>query len=256
MEVLQSVFNTFTNWFHGLGQKPVKSSKKFKGLVAHRGVHGQGLAMENSMQAFELAAKNKIYGIEFDVRWTRDDVAVIYHDHNLGRLHHQPMTVIRDTDLKKLRQIAPDIPTLQELADQLGGRVHFMIELKEVLENDNQHQYLSDALSKLTVLTDFHFMSLDEDILDSLRGFSNEAKVNIAWYDMEKVYRETLDRKHGGLTGHFVLLRDRHRKTLDELNIPYGTGFIETEGTLYKEIARGCTWAFTDVPLKLKAFLN
>ena len=256
MEALQSVLNTFTNLIHGLGQKPVKSSEKFLGIIAHRGVHGEGLAQENSTDAFRLAVENSIYGVEFDVRWTRDNVAVIYHDPHLGRLHQLPKVVIRNTYFEDLRKLAPDIPTLKEVAEQFGGKVHFMIELKELMENQDQHAHLKEALSGLEVLKDFHFMSLDSDRLSSLEGYPNESLVDIAWFDMQSTYDETLKRNHGGLTGHFMLLRDSHREQLNNKNIPYGTGFIETEGTLYKEIERGCTWVFTDMPLKLKAFLN
>ena len=38
------------------------------------------------MQAFQLAVKHGSYGIEFDVRWTKDLVPVIHHDCDCSRV--------------------------------------------------------------------------------------------------------------------------------------------------------------------------
>lgn len=58
-----------------------------KGLCrafAHRGLHGKGVP-ENSLAAFRRAAE-KGYGIELDVRLTRDRRLVILHDADIGRM--------------------------------------------------------------------------------------------------------------------------------------------------------------------------
>ena len=99
-------------------------------------------------------------------------------------------------------------------------------------------------------------MALEPQILDSLQWPPQEALIGISIFDIGSGVHETLNRKHGGFTGHFVLLTDQYRKQLKERNIPFGTGYIETAGTLYKELKRGCTWVFTNHPLRINAFLN
>ncbi|MBO9581768.1 MAG: glycerophosphodiester phosphodiesterase [Sphingobium sp.] len=51
---------------------------------AHRGLHGRGVP-ENSLAAFRAAIADG-YGIECDVRLSRDGVAHVFHDRGLARL--------------------------------------------------------------------------------------------------------------------------------------------------------------------------
>lgn len=53
-------------------------------LIAHRGL--SGLAFENTVQAFEEAGKRTYYGIETDVRITKDGKFIIVHDNDLNEL--------------------------------------------------------------------------------------------------------------------------------------------------------------------------
>lgn len=48
-------------------------------LIAHRGFHTSEIP-ENSLEALQNAQKLNVYGSEFDVRMTKDEVLVIYHD--------------------------------------------------------------------------------------------------------------------------------------------------------------------------------
>lgn len=52
-------------------------------VFAHRG--GAALAPENTMPAFEQAVALGVDGFEFDVRLTRDDEVVVFHDDDLAR---------------------------------------------------------------------------------------------------------------------------------------------------------------------------
>lgn len=60
--------------------------------IAHRGL--SSLAPENSITAFELAAQNPAYyGIECDVRQTKDLQFVVFHDDDLKRMVKQLVNV-------------------------------------------------------------------------------------------------------------------------------------------------------------------
>lgn len=52
-------------------------------ILAHRG--GAGLAPENTMAAFEHAAELGVHGFEIDVRLTKDEEVIVFHDETLGR---------------------------------------------------------------------------------------------------------------------------------------------------------------------------
>ena len=51
---------------------------------AHRGLHSSSIA-ENSMTAFRLAVERG-YGIELDIRLTKDEKLVVFHDNTLDRV--------------------------------------------------------------------------------------------------------------------------------------------------------------------------
>ena len=67
-------------------------SKEFATVkYAHRGLHDLSLP-ENSLPAF-VAAVEQGFGIELDVRLTRDEVMVVFHDDNLRRMCNKDVRV-------------------------------------------------------------------------------------------------------------------------------------------------------------------
>lgn len=104
---------------------------------AHRGLHGGGLhgsgIPENSRAAF-LHAIRAGYGIELDVRLSRDGFAMVFHDADLERLTGEAGALSgRSADaLGRLRLggTADTIERLHPLLRFVGGRVPVLIELK------------------------------------------------------------------------------------------------------------------------------
>lgn len=105
-------------------------------IWAHRGA--SGLAPENTMPAFELAARLGADGVELDVQRSRDGVLVVCHDETVDRTSDGTGTVAGLTlaDLRRLDFGAgTTIPTLAEVLDlaaDTGLRVN--VELKNTLE--------------------------------------------------------------------------------------------------------------------------
>ena len=56
-----------------------------KGIIAHRGIFDNRKVPENSIKAFKNAL-NKGYAIELDIRLTKDNKIVVFHDDVLGRM--------------------------------------------------------------------------------------------------------------------------------------------------------------------------
>lgn len=98
---------------------------------AHRGLHGAGVS-ENGMAAF-AAAIAAGQGIECDVRASRDGVAFVFHDADLGRMTGREGAV-EALDAAVLDSIRlPDggpIPRLSALLALCDGRVPLLIEMK------------------------------------------------------------------------------------------------------------------------------
>jgi len=114
--------------------KKREEMEKFKSKkYAHRGLHDATRA-ENSLSAFR-AAVDAGYGIELDVRLSKDGVLVVFHDDTLDRVTGEVGRVDSRTaaELRKinLSGTADTIPTFEEVLKVVDGRVPLLVELKE-----------------------------------------------------------------------------------------------------------------------------
>jgi glycerophosphoryl diester phosphodiesterase len=98
---------------------------------AHRGLHSGAAFPENSLIAF-AAALELGAGIECDLRLTRDNRIVVFHDADAWRLCASPMRIGDSTldQLARLRVGEHPIPTLESLLQMVAGRVPILFEIK------------------------------------------------------------------------------------------------------------------------------
>ncbi|UZW54634.1 glycerophosphodiester phosphodiesterase [Sphingobium sp. JS3065] len=98
---------------------------------AHRGLHG-GRVSENGMAAFTAAIAGG-FGIECDVRLSRDGVAIVFHDASLERMTGESGAVA-DHDAAAIdRLMLPDgggVPRLRALLDLCGTDIPLLVEIK------------------------------------------------------------------------------------------------------------------------------
>ncbi|PZX18872.1 glycerophosphoryl diester phosphodiesterase [Palleronia aestuarii] len=102
--------------------------------IAHRGLHDAAAGIpENSARAFEAAIASG-YGIELDVRISRDGQAMVFHDATLDRLTAESGEVA-ERDAETLGRIAigprDRIETLDRTLARVAGRVPLLVELKD-----------------------------------------------------------------------------------------------------------------------------
>ena len=101
---------------------------------AHRGLYNMDEGVpENSLTAYDRAASAG-FGMELDVRLSRDKKLVIMHDANIKRMTGADVTVaeVDAAELAQYRLRGTDehIPFLHEVLETVGGRVPLLIELK------------------------------------------------------------------------------------------------------------------------------
>lgn len=122
-------------------------------LFAHRGLHDTAAeppVAENSMTAFRRAIEAG-YGIELDVRLSSDGVLVVFHDDTLTRVTGEEGRVDSRTAAElaalSLSGTTDGIPTLQEVLDEVRGRVPLLVEIKE---DGMDHSVTEQTLQTLT----------------------------------------------------------------------------------------------------------
>lgn len=227
-------------------------------VVGHRGYFDNLNIFENTLPAFQNCIDHGIWGVELDIRWTQDLHPVVLHDTDCGRVYGRPNIEPARYPLSLLRQRAPFIPTLQEVVDLCGFKVHLMIELKESL-SDPDHQkvrHLSHILQRLRPEIDFHLMSFSNEQLKHIDFVPKKSLLGIAEWNLMEMSSQVLHSEYGGITGHYLLMNKNMIKTHQEAGQKVGVGFISSTNSLFREINRGVDWVFTNHPLSIQQCLK
>ena len=140
--------------------------KKFMSVhYAHRGLHNSKRA-ENSMSAF-TAAVEAGYGIELDIRLSKDGKLVVFHDDTLDRVCGREGNVIDFTAEElatfKLSGTEDGIPLFSDVLAMVNGRVPLLIEIKELAGDGNVSLAACEILSNYSgdfIVESFNPLSL------------------------------------------------------------------------------------------------
>ena len=83
-------------------------------IIGHRGA--VNFAKENTIASIEKSISLGCYSVEIDVRLSKDNYLIIFHDATTRRMTGK-QKYIRDLTLKQIKLLDPEIPTLQEVID-------------------------------------------------------------------------------------------------------------------------------------------
>lgn len=107
-------------------------------IIAHRGV--SGIAPENTLKAFSLAASIEADYIEMDLRLSKDGIPVVLHDSSLKRttgmkklIHTLSLSEIKKLDAGKWfdeTYAGEQVPTLEQVLMTVGQSTGLMLEIK------------------------------------------------------------------------------------------------------------------------------
>lgn len=182
-------------------------------IVGHRGA--RGLAPENTLPAFEVAAELEIDGVEFDVQRTADGVLVVFHDDTVDRTT-TGTGALADLTLEQVRALdagarfdgrfaGTRVPTLREALDYLKTtRLLLFIELKDPWRFPGMEQQCVDLVRELGLGPRTQFRSFYHDALHELYRIAPEISISELWDDRlpadDEVTFKTIDAPHQLLT--------------------------------------------------------
>ena len=226
-------------------------------IISHRGEHDNRHVMENTLDAFHSAVNTGVWGIECDIRFTRDLVPVICHD-PCGTRVFGLTSLISELTLAQLRKAEPRIPTLAEVIETFGKSTHLMLELKEALWPDPQRQRdsLEALLAPLSPIQDYHILALNPDLFERVDFVPNAACLPVAEFNFAQLSRVALERGSAGLGGHYVLLGKAYFERHSAQNQRLGVGFPRSKNALFRELNRGNDWIFSNDAVNLQTILN
>ena len=244
--VLIDLAENIINRFFACIPRATPSTQDFKStrIIAHRGAHHntQGFK-ENTPAAFKKAAELGCWGIEFDLHQTADKVLVVNHDPDLQRLWGHKES-IANLSFAQLRNLEPNIPSLDEVVKEFGRHLHLFIEIKSPFIDA---RLLFESLKDLRPEKDYHILSLKADYFSSITQFPKACLLLVPLHNNVKAFCNlSLKEQYGGVLGSYVLLTASMIKVLQADKQKIGVGFVDSKNGLYREINRGIRWIFTN----------
>ena len=248
--------------------------KDFK-IIANKGA--SGIAPENTLASFQAALDIGVDIIELDVRQTKDEEIIVFHDQFLDRTTNGTGNVHEYT-LEQLRQLDAGswfsskfsdqkIPTLKEVLDLVDGRCQVLIEIKH-MDHPHYHDF-ADKLVDVIKLEDNGFdwvliQSYEDKYLEEAQIYDDRIQINKMLIGEDSTpllafYIETkLKLGHGESKGNLKTLNPEF-KTLSPRRIfrMHSRGFkvftysVNTREDMIKMLNMGVDGIITDFPSEL-----
>jgi glycerophosphoryl diester phosphodiesterase len=235
----------------------IKRNSNSVKIVSHRGEHDNKTVYENTIPAFDRANEAGVWGIEFDIRWTRDLQPVVFHDRDLLRLFKSNME-INNATLTELKTHFKWIPTLYEVVQKYGKKMHFMVEIKKETYPDPAYQnnVLKDLFHQLTPELDFHFIALYPEMFTFINFVPLSTFVPSARFNVKQLSDQALKKGYGGIAGHYLLINNGLLNKHHTQHQRIGTGYIRSKNSLFRELNRGVEWIFSNHAVQLQDICN
>jgi glycerophosphoryl diester phosphodiesterase len=247
--IVEKCFNQAADLLFAVLPQPLPEKGKLENckIVSHRGEHDNRKVHENTIAAFDKAAQGGVWGIEFDVRWTRDLKPVVCHDPDLRRVFSLDLEIGALT-LEELKSACPPIPALAQVVQEYGRKVHLMVEIKTEVYPDPafQNRVLGDLFAGLTPERDFHVLCLAPEMFEMIRFAPRSSFLPVAELNISRLSRLALENHYGGILGHYLFLSRGMLKKHHSVNQRAGSGYIRSRNCLFREINRGVDWIFSN----------
>jgi len=238
-------------------EKPPQEKFTRSKVISHRGEFDNYSVLENTFPAFDSLIDLGVWGLECDIQWTKDNHPVISHDPHLKRLF-KSNALIKDLTLLELKNHFPQVPDLEELVHRYGGQLHLMLELKSdsIGLSNPRKDVLKSILNELEPLAQFHFLSLDPDLLMQVDFTPSESLLPVAETNVRQMSRQAAKNNWAGLSGHFLLINNKFSNFHKCEGQKIGTGFVGSKACLYREINRNVDWIFSNHAGKIQSIVS
>ena len=226
-------------------------------IISHRGDYDNRNIFENTIAAFDRAKGHGIWGIEFDIRWTKDLIPVVSHDAELLRVFGLDLS-IQQVTLMDLKSRCPLVPSLAEVIQRYGKKIHLMIEIKAEHYPDpaGQNLILEELLSSLEPEKDYHLLTMKPEMFNLIECVPRSALLPIAHFNFSRLSKMAIAEKYSGFAGHYFLLTKSRLKKHKKIRQKLATGYVNSKNCLFRELNRNVEWIFSDNAVELQKLVN
>lgn len=190
---------------------------KMTKFIAHRGFSHK--KKQNTIDAFQYASESDAYGVETDVRITKDGVFIAFHDKSAARLSGR-YKIIENTDFEKVQKLKVydrnrrhKIPTLVEYlrSCKSNGKVA-IVEIKSDLTNE-QTDKLIQIIDTEHYLPNVIFISFNIRILKYIRAQLPEQPIQLLLLSYKQEYLDLAQESKFGID---ISYRQLTKERIDE----------------------------------------
>jgi len=225
-------------------------------IIAHRGVWKNTNFPQNSLASLNAAVDQKLWGSEFDVHLTKDDVLVVNHDNDFYGIDIATSTY--DELLAKKHPNGEKIPTLDEyLTEGLKQKdVKLVLELKTNKLGTERTLKAADltvaAVVKLKAKKAVEYIAFSYDACIHLRELDKKAKIH--YLSGDKSPQELKQAKLNGLDYNLSVLKKHPTwiKEAKDLKLKTNVWTVNTEADMLYFIGEKVDYITTDQPELLR----
>lgn len=219
--------------------------------IAHRGASVD--ALENTLEAFELAVEQGAEMIETDLHLLRDGAVALYHDDVIGDVPVGAFT------LDELRARIPRAPTLVETLDAFGTRIPWNLEIKSPKTGDypGLEQIALDEVRRRGILEQTLFSSFSDSVLATLRALEPRARLGtLVWIrEPGDVLARAAAVGSEAVHLHVLLATEELVRNAHAAGRRVNVYTVDDPATQRRLAAYGVDGIFTNLPGKLRANL-
>ena len=220
-------------------------------IIAHRGASGEP-GVENTLETFKKAMELDIDMVEFDVRKTKDNVLVVYHDKVFA---DQPVSWYTYEEMEKVaKKNGFHVPMFVEVLELCAGKVFMDIEVKEpgfehrlVRLLHKYAKYEDYSIKSFEDCIPYRVKELDPNITTGLLLGYNKADAKRRLNEIFPV-RRLKACKADFVSPQYWLMRFDFIERLQRRGYPVYVWTVNTPGLMEKVMRRGAAGVITDNP--------
>ncbi len=227
-------------------------------VIAHRGYWQTEGSAQNSIRSLERADEIGVYGAEFDVHYTADNVLVVYHDNDIQGKNIQTSNY---EELKDLRlnngETLPTLESYLKRACDLEVRLVFELKSHATPERNREAARASVEMIKrmgLEKRTDYISFNLDacKEFIRLCPGAS------VAYLNGELDPDALKEMGFTGLDYHYNVLRE-HPEWVEKckaLGLTTNVWTVNEPGLIQEMADMGIDFITTDIPEEAREIVN
>ncbi|MDR0429563.1 MAG: glycerophosphodiester phosphodiesterase [Tannerellaceae bacterium] len=236
---------------------PISAKEKAQ-VIAHRGYWKTEGSAQNSIKALQLADDINVYGSEFDVHITADNVAVVFHDNEVLGI---PIQSVNYIDIMELNLPNKEkIPTLNAYLTKgrlLKTKLIFELKAHATPERNREAARISvDMVNKIGVQDQTEYITFDLDAGKELIRLAPNAQVAYLNGDLSPAQLKELG--FTGLDYHHNVMKEHPEwfKEAKDLGLTINIWTVN-DPLLIKELAKkGADFITTDIPVEAQEIVS